>query len=162
VGAGPERKALEAIAGDTIRFLGRVDDAALSDLYAQARAFLFAAEEDFGIALVEAQAYGLPVIAYGRGGALETVVDSGLHPRATPTGVLYHDQTAESICDAVHSFISTEKYFDRRAIQQHAKRFDTNIFLRKMRAAIDDVMQDASLASVPDEGLEIAALPLQR
>jgi glycosyltransferase involved in cell wall biosynthesis len=162
VGAGPERKALEAMAGDTIRFLGRVDDAALSDLYAQARAFLFAAEEDFGIALVEAQAYGLPVIAYGRGGALETVVDSGLHPRATPTGVLYHDQTAESISDAVRSFISTEKYFDRRAIQQHAKRFDTNIFLRKMRAAIDDVMQDGSLASVPDEGFEIAALPLQR
>jgi hypothetical protein len=76
--------------------------------------------------------------------------------------VLYHDQTAESICDAVHSFISIEKYFDRRAIQQHAKRFDTNIFARKMRAAIHDVMQDASLAPVPDEGFEIAALPLRR
>ena len=75
VGDGPERKSLEAAAGETIRFLGRVDDAALSCLYAQARGFLFAAEEDFGIALVEAQSYGLPVIAYGQGGALETVID---------------------------------------------------------------------------------------
>ena len=78
VGAGPERKALEAMAGDTIRFLGRVDDATLSELYARAQAFLFAAEEDFGIAAVEAQSYGLPVIAYGKGGVLETVIDSEL------------------------------------------------------------------------------------
>src|SRR3984885_8445308 len=162
VGAGPERKSLEAAAGDTIRFLGRVDDASLSSLYAQARAFLFAAEEDFGIALVEAQSYGLPVIAYGGGGALETVIDANLHPYEAPTGVLYEDQTVESVCQAIHQFVRLEAQFDRRAIQQHAKRFDTNIFLRKMRAAIDDVMQDASLASVPDEGFEIAALPLQR
>ena len=131
VGAGPERKALEAMAGGTIRFLGRVDDAALPDLYAQARAFLFAAEEDFGIALVEAQAYGLPVIAYGKGGALETVVDSGLHPRATPTGVLFHGQTVENVCDAIYSFIAIEDHFDRRAIQQHAKKFDNEHIRQK-------------------------------
>lgn len=162
VGDGPERKALESMAGDSVRFLGRVDDAALSDLYARARAFLFAAEEDFGIALVEAQAYGVPVIAYGKGGALETVVDSGMHPRATPTGVLYHEQTVESIRNAVYSFIAIEKYFDPRAIQQHAERFDTSVFVRKMRAAIDDVMQDESLSPVADESLEITAVPLRR
>ena len=161
VGAGPERKALEAVAGDTIRFLGRVDDAALSALYARARAFLFAAEEDFGIALVEAQAFGVPVISYGKGGALETVVDSGFHPRATPTGVLYREQTLESICHAIYSFIAIEKYFDRRAIQHHAKRFDTNVFVKKMRAAIDDVMQCESLSPGANETREMVALPLR-
>lgn len=161
VGAGPERKALEALAGDTIRFLGRVEDAALSDLYARARAFLFAAEEDFGIALVEAQSYGVPVIAYGKGGALETVVDSNFHPAETPTGVLYHEQTVEGICEAIYSFIDMERYLDRRTIQQHARRFDTNVFARKMRNAIDDVMRGESLSPTSDDGLEIVALPLR-
>ena len=64
---------MKAIAGPTIEFLGRVPDAQLPRLYADCRAFLFASDEDFGIAPVEAQSYGRPVIAYGRGGALETV-----------------------------------------------------------------------------------------
>jgi glycosyltransferase involved in cell wall biosynthesis len=142
--AGPGRKALEATAGDTIRFLGRVDDDALSCLYAQARAFLFAAEEDFGIALVEAQSYGLPVIAYGRGGARETVIDARLHPYEAPTGVLYEEQTVESICQAVDQFTAMETDFDRLAIRNHAGRFDTSIFSKKILAAITGVMQPKS------------------
>jgi glycosyltransferase involved in cell wall biosynthesis len=144
VGAGPERKALEAMAGDTIRFLGRLDDAALSSWYAHARGFLFAAEEDFGIALVEAQSYGLPVIAYGRGGARETILDARLHPYEAPTGVLYEEQTVESICQAIDQFAATEKDFDRKAIRYHAFGFDTSVFSKKILAAITDVMQPKS------------------
>jgi glycosyltransferase involved in cell wall biosynthesis len=151
VGAGPERKSLEAAAGDTIRFLGRVDDASLSSLYAQARAFLFAAEEDFGIALVEAQSYGLPVIAYGGGGALETVIDANLHPYEAPTGVLYGEQTVESICHAIHQFLSLETQFDRLAIQDHARGFDTSIFSSKMLAAITNATQHKSPTRIPRE-----------
>jgi glycosyltransferase involved in cell wall biosynthesis len=162
VGAGPERTALQAIAGDTIRFLGRADDAALPELYARARAFLFAAEEDFGIAAVEAQSYGLPVIAYGKGGILETVIDSRLPQSGTFTGVLYREQTVECVCDAICSFEAIEKRFDRRAIQHHAKKFDTSIFVRKMRAAINDVVQFEHLPTSPDQGTEIEAVSLER
>ena len=159
VGAGPERKSLEALAGDTIRFLGRVDDAALSCLYAQARAFLFAAEEDFGIALVEAQSYGLPVIAYGGGGALETVIDANLHPYEVPTGVLYGEQTVESICHAIHQFAGMEDQFDRLAIQDHARKFDTAVFSRKMLDTITNVLQHRSLSLMPREEDEQLARP---
>jgi glycosyltransferase involved in cell wall biosynthesis len=151
VGAGPERKSLEAAAGDTIRFLGRVGDTELSCLYAQARAFLFAAEEDFGIALVEAQSYGLPVIAYGGGGALETVIDASLHPYEAPTGVLYEEQTVECVCQAIDQFVALESHFDRQAIQNHARGFDTSIFLRRMLATIAEVMKHKSLPLMPRE-----------
>jgi glycosyltransferase involved in cell wall biosynthesis len=157
VGAGPERKSLEAAAGDTIRFLGRVDETALSSLYAQARAFLFAAEEDFGIALVEAQSYGLPVIAYGRGGARETVIDASLHPYEAPTGVLFEEQTVESICQAIEQFAGMETTFDREAIRRHARAFDTTIFSRRIMATITDVMQgNTSLLRADEEDKQLA------
>jgi glycosyltransferase involved in cell wall biosynthesis len=159
VGDGPERKSLEGAAGETIRFLGRVDDAALSCLYAQARGFLFAAEEDFGIALVEAQSYGLPVIAYGQGGALETVIDVNLHPYEAPTGVLYADQTVECICRAIDQFVALENQFDRQAIQHHARRFDTSTFFRKMLDTITDVMQHNSPSLLPREEDEQVVRP---
>ena len=160
VGSGPERKTLEAMAGDTIRFQGHVSDSALSDLYARARAFLFAAEEDFGIALVEAQSYGLPVVAYGKGGARETVVDPTIHPYEAPTGVLYREQTVESICAAIYNFLAIEADFDHHAIRRHAKGFDTSIFVRKIRAAIDDPGRRDSAPPVLDERAESGALTL--
>ena len=99
------------MAGDTIRFQGHVSDLALSDLYARARAFLFAAEEDFGIALVEAQSYGLPVVAYEKGGAGETVVDPTIQPYEVSTGVLYREQMVEFLCAAIYNFIAIEPHF---------------------------------------------------
>ena len=74
-GDGPERKRLESIAGPTVSFVGRVDNAALPALYAGCKAFLFPGEEDFGITPLEAMAAGRPVIAYGRGGVLDSVAD---------------------------------------------------------------------------------------
>jgi glycosyltransferase involved in cell wall biosynthesis len=147
VGNGPERKYLQSLAGSFVSFAGRVEESVLSDLYARARAFLFSAEEDFGIAPVEAQSYGLPIIAYGRGGVLETVVDSSLHPNAAPTGTFYHTQTVEGVCDAIASFEAVESDFDPGAIQAHARQFDTTVFTAKMRGAVDHLMAQRTAAA---------------
>ncbi len=75
IGDGPEREKLEKIAGDNIKFLGRQPDSLIKEYYSKCRAFIFPGEEDFGITPLEAQASGRPVIAFGKGGALETVVE---------------------------------------------------------------------------------------
>jgi glycosyltransferase involved in cell wall biosynthesis len=131
VGSGPEKGRLRALAGTSAKLLGFVDDSELIALYAKARAFLFAAEEDFGIAAVEAQSYGLPVIAYGKGGVSETVVaESGQH--GFRSGVLFRKQTASAVCDAIRQFESIEHQFDREQIRQHSRAFDTCVFKDKM------------------------------
>ena len=89
-GDGPERKLLESIAGPTVSFVGRVDNEALPALYAGCKAFLFPGEEDFGITPLEAMAAGRPVIAYGRGGVLDSVADG-------ETGIFFERQTADSL-----------------------------------------------------------------
>jgi glycosyltransferase involved in cell wall biosynthesis len=94
VGDGPERRWLEALAGPTVEFLGRRGDEDLADLYARCRALIFPGHEDFGIVPVEVQAAGRPVVAYGRGGAAETVVDG-------VTGVLFHEQAVGPVIEAI-------------------------------------------------------------
>jgi glycosyltransferase involved in cell wall biosynthesis len=94
-GAGRDAERLQSMAGPTITFLGRVPDSDLPDLMARCKAFVFPGYEDFGIAPVEAQAAGRPVIAYGVGGALDSVIDG-------VSGVLFHEQTAGALIDAVH------------------------------------------------------------
>ena len=93
-GDGPERKRLESIAGPTVSFVGRVDNAALPALYAGCKAFLFPGEEDFGITPLEAMAAGRPVIAYGRGGVLDSVADG-------ETGIFFERQTADALTEAL-------------------------------------------------------------
>ena len=123
-GAGREERRLKAIAGPTIKFLGRVADADLPRLYSECRAFLFAADEDFGIVPVEAQSYGRPVIAYGHGGVLETVL-AGV-PEST--GVLFAEQNVESVISGIVDFEGLESTFDPMFIQTHARKFDTAVF----------------------------------
>jgi glycosyltransferase involved in cell wall biosynthesis len=93
-GAGEEASHLEAMAGGTIEFVGRVSDEKRDELYSQAKALVFPGVEDFGIVPVEAQAAGCPVIAFGEGGALETVVEG-------KTGVFFNEPTADSLCAAI-------------------------------------------------------------
>jgi len=138
-GVGPEEGALKQIAGDTIEFAGRVPDSELGELYAQCRALLFAADEDFGIVPVEAQSYGRPVIAFGWGGSLETV--RVMEPSRGPdTGVFFPDQTPESVVDAILRFESRESTFCPKAIQRHAQAFATEQFVAHFREFVEAAM----------------------
>jgi glycosyltransferase involved in cell wall biosynthesis len=128
IGDGRDRPALQARAGDNIRFLGKVSDEEARRLYARCRAFLFPGEEDFGITPVEAQASGRPVIAYAGGGALDTVVDG-------VTGKLFYPQTVEALVDAVTSFNDAD--YDPAAIRRNAERFDTACFKRELLRWVD-------------------------
>jgi glycosyltransferase involved in cell wall biosynthesis len=125
-GDGPERERISALAGPNVDLLGHCDDASLRELMRRARAFVFAAEEDFGIAPVEAQASGTPVIAYGRGGVTESV--RGLdQPR--PTGLFFDAQTPASIAAAVEAFERNEHRFAPAACRDSALRFSTARFV---------------------------------
>jgi len=136
VGAGREEKKLRAMAGPTVEFLGRVSNDELWRRYAHCRALLFAADEDFGIVPVEAQAFGRPVIAYGHGGSLETM-RVGDRLGSPDTGVFFHKQDAESVMDGIRRFEAREDSFSPREIQKHARKFDKAVFKKRMREVVD-------------------------
>jgi len=129
VGTGPEEKRLRRLAGPTIEFAGKLEEQRLRECYARSRALLFPAEEDFGIVPVEAQAFGCPVIAYGRGGALETVI--GLEEGGDPgmaTGIFFDEQTAESLAGAIGRFEEMEREFRPEFIRASTQRFSLERF----------------------------------
>lgn len=119
VGDGEQRKDLERVAGPTVKFLGRVDFKNLKRHFGECKALVFPGEEDFGIIPVEVMAAGRPVIAYGRGGAMDTVIDG-------TTGVLFEEQTVDGLIDALKRFESLE--FDPDALQSHAAKFSLQVF----------------------------------
>lgn len=121
IGDGPEFKDIKAKATPNVSVLGYQPFEAVVHYMQQARAFVFASEEDFGIAPVEAQACGTPVIAYGKGGALETVAPG-------ETGLFFHDQSAESIRSAVRSFEASSARFSPERIREHAETFSKERF----------------------------------
>jgi glycosyltransferase involved in cell wall biosynthesis len=146
-GTGPEERALRELAGPTIEFLGRVGEAELKTKYASCRALLFAADEDFGLVSVEAQAHGRPVIAYGRGGSLETVrgvwADETNAPdpalcAANYTGVFFSIQSAPSLAEAMLGFERIEECFDPGTIHEHARRFDREVFVREVGRFVEE------------------------
>ena len=130
-GAGRDRAALEALAGPTVTFLGAVSEAEKDHLYARCRATIFPAEDDFGIAQVEAQAAGRPVLALRAGGALETVRDG-------VTGLFFDTQTPEAIVAAVRR--RETMTFDPDAIRAHARAFDAAVFRRKIAECVYEVV----------------------
>jgi glycosyltransferase involved in cell wall biosynthesis len=140
VGTGKDEQYLRSLAGPTIEFRGYVSDSDLELLYCDSRAFLFAADEDFGIAPVEAQSFGRPVIAYGHGGALETIrVDS---PNGLPdTGVFFSRQSVDSLVDAMTRFEQIEGKFIPETIQQHSQQFDTAMFVTQMCKFVSDALE---------------------
>jgi len=119
VGTGPEEKMLKKMANPNIRFLGHCSDEELVELYASCKAFIFPGEEDFGITVVEAQASGVPVIAYGKGGALETVKEG-------KSGLFFYEATVESLIEAVKKFDTM--FFDPVIIRELALLYDRSVF----------------------------------
>lgn len=129
-GAGPELRRLRKLAAPNVEFLGRVSDDALRELYSRCRALLLPGEEDFGITPVEALASGKPVIALGRGGALETVPPFG--------GVFFDEPSEPHLANALERFEKIEPEVRAADLQEHAKRFSAAEFSRKMRTVLDD------------------------
>jgi len=128
-GIGRDQARLLQLAQPNIQFLGRVPDADLPDLIARCRAFVFPGHEYFGIAPVEAQASGRPVIAFGAGGALDTVIDG-------QTGVFFHQPTIESLIDAVQRFNAID--FEPGAIRANAECFSAEVFKQKLGQFIEE------------------------
>jgi glycosyltransferase involved in cell wall biosynthesis len=134
VGGGPELERLRASYGHNVEFLGRVDDQELVDLYAHARALILPNVEEFGIAAVEAQAAGRPVIAAAAGGALETVHD-GVTGRLVPPG------DAPALERTLRDF--DDRQFDAGAIRHHAERFSAAAFRERFKAQVHEALEAA-------------------
>jgi glycosyltransferase involved in cell wall biosynthesis len=132
IGSGPEESRLKSRAASNIEFLGWQDDESLAKFYANCRALIFPGEEDFGIVPLEAMASGRPVIAFRRGGALETVVGEG----ENPTGIFFNEQSVASLKGAIEEF--GKRKFNPQAIRQHAEKFDRKNFRSKLEAYIKE------------------------
>jgi glycosyltransferase involved in cell wall biosynthesis len=135
VGDGPELAKIKSKCKPNIELLGHQPTESFRELMRQARAFVFAAEEDFGITMVEAQACGTPVIAFGRGGALETVANLGSSER--PTGVLFPEQSVASIIAAVQQFERQSDAIDPLHCRENAMRFSHERFAKEFREYVD-------------------------
>jgi len=131
VGNGPERSNLEGLAGDGIELLGWRPDHEIRDLYRTSTATILPGEEDFGIVPVEAQACGRPVVALGRGGALDTVIDG-------ETGVLFADTTVDSLATALTRAAGTD--WDAARIRRHAEGFSRSRFVTEIEHVVNDTL----------------------
>jgi glycosyltransferase involved in cell wall biosynthesis len=134
IGDGPARSDLEAIAGRQTEFLGRVDDKTVAEYASTCKALLFPGEEDFGMTPLEINAAGRPVIAFGAGGALETIIPG-------KTGIFFDGQTPESLAAAIGEFET--RTWDRDVLMDHANKFSTEVFA----ASIKDFVENAVVSS---------------
>ncbi|MCX8069640.1 MAG: glycosyltransferase family 4 protein [Thermodesulfovibrionales bacterium] len=134
IGDGPEMKKIKALSSKNIEIIGWQSRESLKDYLQRARAFVFAAEEDFGIVPVEAQACGCPVIAYSQGGCLETIIDG-------KTGVFFHNQTPDAVINAVRDFIKIEDSFNPEVIRQNAELFSIENFKRQYKSFVNEKIE---------------------
>ena len=135
IGNGPEFKNIFKRATPNVKMLSYQPDDVMVQEMQGAKAFIFAAEEDFGILPVEAQACGTPVIAYGKGGAKETVLPGR-------TGLFFHEQTPEALCSCVEQFELDAHRFDPKTIRAHAEKFSSQIFRERLRQEVTEVWQN--------------------
>ena len=132
-GSGAETAALKRMAGPTVEFVGHVDRATLKRLYSTCRALIMPGEEDFGIVPVEVMASGRPVIAYGRGGALDTVIPG-------KSGLLFAEQSVESLEAALLKFEGEEHVFDPQAVAATAGKFSRENFRTQFSGFVDSLL----------------------
>lgn len=141
IGDGPDMKKVKSKASSNITIAGYLERDEMITLTQRAKAFVFAANEDFGIAPVEAQASGIPVIAFGKGGALETI--KGKFPNEqitkTDTGVFFHQQSVDSLLEGIKFFLHNEDKFDKQTIRENAKRFSTERFEKEIKGTIEEL-----------------------
>jgi len=146
IGDGGELARLQRIAGPTIEFKGRASLEELQHHFSTCRALVFPGKEDFGIVPLEVMAAGRPVIAFGEGGALETVAEG-------VTGVFFKEQTEDAVVEAVERFEQNEVLFaDREAIRAHAQRFSTESFKAKISDFIEAQLATAGVPHVRQVG----------
>ena len=148
IGEGQDSKRLKEMAKPNIQFEGWLDNSQIRSHFARCRAFVFCGEEDFGITLLEAQAMGRPIITFGRGGALETVIPDNQTwtpeteiPKSStsqPTGVFFYEQTTEALINAIQHFETIESQFDSNAIRIHALKFDVSVYTKRIQKLIDE------------------------
>ncbi len=135
IGHGPELAALKQKASKNIQFLGHQSSVVIREHYARCKALIFPGEEDFGIVPVEAMSYGKPILAYGRGGALETIVNG-------VTGLFFNPQTPESLIQTIKQFEVMQDQFRADQIMRHAQQFNRNQFIEKMRFCLEKMVQE--------------------
>lgn len=150
IGDGDQAPCLRAMAGPTVTFLGRQSDEVVRNYYQKCRAFIFPGEEDIGLAPIEAQACGRPVIAFGRGGALETV--KGLWPGdpfcLDATGIFFREQTCEQVVEAILRLESLEGEFVPVQARRQAEQFDVGIFKDRMGTFVGECLSEFDKAGV--------------
>lgn len=139
IGMGQDEKRVRRLAGSTIAFLGWQSDEAIRGHLQRSRALLFPGEEDFGIVPVEAQACSCPVIAYGRGGATETVIPLG---KEEPTGLWFEEQTVDCLMEALNRFESRRDEFSPEAARRHAEKFNRPRFASAISTYLNAVVEN--------------------
>jgi glycosyltransferase involved in cell wall biosynthesis len=152
IGSGEQDKKLRSMAGPTIKFLGSLSDEEVRENYARCRALLFPGEEDFGIVPIEAQSFGRPVIAFGRGGALETL--AGFYPPAVEnpeaySGVFFKEPTVDSLVEAMLAFEKVETRLSPQLIRQRVEYFSPARFESEVTAFIQAKLAQFELESCP-------------
>ncbi|MFQ5787251.1 MAG: glycosyltransferase [Thermodesulfobacteriota bacterium] len=146
IGSGQEERKLKRLAGSKTKLMGWQPDVVVREHYVNCKALIFPGVEDFGIVPLEAQACGKPVIAYGKGGALETIISLDRDKLRTKsengqsnnaTGLFFYEQTPESLAHAVHHFEEVKDVFDKQQIRKNAEFFDRTIFKNKIKNYIE-------------------------
>jgi glycosyltransferase involved in cell wall biosynthesis len=141
VGDGPDRARLEAMAGPTVRFVGRLPDSQVEAFVRSCRALLFPGEEDFGMAPLEVNAAGRPVVAFRAGGATETVIEGR-------TGVFFDEATPESLAEGIEQL--EKQWWDPAVLRRHALRYDVRVFAARLLSFLRSVAPSSvSLSRLP-------------
>lgn len=147
IGDGPDRKRLEQLAGKQTEFLGRQPDEVVTKYASRCRALLFPGEEDFGMVPLEINASGRPVIAYRKGGAMETVIEG-------ETGVFFNEQSVESFATAIEDFES--QTWNRQIMRKHAEKFDTEVFIERIGNFLQKVAPASCLQEIRNRRKQVS------